>query len=268
MDFVVVGFGFGALGVVLGFSLRDLGPWLRRIPRERELSGDESARRVAWGRACRAAGAAIAIAGGAVWLVAVVALLAGTSDRDGLLLVMGALALAVLGLVIWGASYVRRYHPRSPRPRPTPRAARAASASSGDERRAAWPAWSSSAPSPSVTQADESGSLQSPGTLQAPLVADHDDLIPEPASPPDAEDASAGHELPGASDDLQDDHSPAPAASARLGGATEPEEIAETPTAVPTDAEPERPASDGESAEGETSDAGDAPTVTLPSRAR
>ena len=128
MDFVVVGFGLGALGVLLGLLLRDVGPWWRRARPEQALEASELIRRVAWGRGCRAAGRTLALAGGALCLMPVVALIAGLSDRLGAILVLAVLALATGGVVAWSATYAHRYHPRPLRRHPVGRAT-----PSGDE---------------------------------------------------------------------------------------------------------------------------------------
>jgi len=128
VDFVVVGFGLGALAVLLGLALRDRGPWFWRVSPWRELASPLLVQRVAWGRGCRAGGLVLALAGGAVLLVTVVALLAGADDRPGLLLVAGTITLAAAGVLAWLLAYLRFAHPDlwSPRrPAPTPVAASA-----------------------------------------------------------------------------------------------------------------------------------------------
>jgi len=118
VDFVVVGFGVGALGVVLGLLARDIGPWFRRVPSGRALPGAELARRVAWGRRCRAGGAVVAIAGGAVCAATIVALLAGVGDGAGLAAVLLTLVGALLAVAGWAAAGAERWRELAT-PRPT-----------------------------------------------------------------------------------------------------------------------------------------------------
>ncbi len=111
MDFVVVGFGLGALAVLLGLGLRDLGPWTRRVRQGRVLTWPEIAQRVAWGRRCRAGGLVVALAGGAIWLATLVALAAGAGDRTGLAMVLATVSLAAGGVFAWAIAYARANHP-------------------------------------------------------------------------------------------------------------------------------------------------------------
>jgi len=105
LDFVVVGLGIGALAVLLGLAIRDLGPFFRRIPRDGEMPWSEVAERVAWGRRCRAAGLVVAIAGAALCLITGVSLLSRVSDSTGMWIVLGALGLAILAIAAWAVRY-------------------------------------------------------------------------------------------------------------------------------------------------------------------
>ena len=105
MDFVVVGLGIGALAVLLGLAIRDLGPFFRRIPRDGSIPWSEVAERVAWGRRCRAAGLVVAIAGAALCLITGVSLLARTADSTGMWIVLASLGLAVLAIAAWAFRY-------------------------------------------------------------------------------------------------------------------------------------------------------------------
>ncbi len=108
VDFVVLGFGIGALAVLLGLALRNLGPWPRRIRQGQVLRWSEVTRRLAWGRACRAAGLVLAIAGGFLCFATLAALIARANDRTGALIVLFASALALLASVGWALVYARR----------------------------------------------------------------------------------------------------------------------------------------------------------------
>lgn len=105
MDFVVVGLGIGAFAVLLGLAIRDLGPFIRRIPRDGALAWTDVAERVAWGRRCRAAGLVIALAGAGLCLVTGISLLARVSDSTGMWIVLAALGLALVAIAAWAFRY-------------------------------------------------------------------------------------------------------------------------------------------------------------------
>jgi hypothetical protein len=109
VDFVVVGFGLGALAVLLGLGVRDLGPWTRPVPRagRGDLAWAEIARRVARGRACRAGGLVATLGGTAICAVTFLALVAGLGDTAALWVVVATVALAALALVGWAVLYRR-----------------------------------------------------------------------------------------------------------------------------------------------------------------
>jgi hypothetical protein len=101
LDFVVLGFGLGALAVLIGLGVRDLGPLLRRVRRDADLAWSEVARRVAWGRACRALGLLAALGGAAVCSLTLLALMFGASDGTGMTLVVLTLLVVALLLGTW-----------------------------------------------------------------------------------------------------------------------------------------------------------------------
>jgi hypothetical protein len=116
VDFVVVGFGLGALGVLLGVILRG---WLAgRCERAAARADDPAV--AAYERAnaaeCRDAGQAFLAAGGAVILATVGGLAGALNDRSGALLVTTTATVAALGIIFWGYFY-RSRHPLPPRPR-------------------------------------------------------------------------------------------------------------------------------------------------------
>ena len=112
VDFVVVGFGVGALGVLLGLLARDAGSWHWPRPAAGDASTASIARRIAAGRASRAGGRVLALGGAVTCLATLLALLLRLSDRAGALLVLAALVLATAGAIVWAAVYSHRYHPR------------------------------------------------------------------------------------------------------------------------------------------------------------
>jgi hypothetical protein len=116
VDFVVVGFGVGALGVLLGVLLRG---W--RAPRcERAAARAADPAVAAYERAnaaeCLAAGQAFLAAGGAVVLATVGGLAGGMDDRSGAVLVATTATVAALGIILWGYLH-RSRHPMPARPR-------------------------------------------------------------------------------------------------------------------------------------------------------
>lgn len=117
MDFVVVGFGLGALAVVLGLALRDLGPRLRPVHRNAPLPWAEIGRRLAWARICRSAGLVGAFAGGGILAFTLAGLVGRAGDRTGNLLLLLAGLFAAVGIAAWAGAYAwRRAHPRRPFP--------------------------------------------------------------------------------------------------------------------------------------------------------
>jgi hypothetical protein len=123
VDFVVVGLGVGALAILLGLTIRELGARWWSLQPDVPLSSPEQARRLAIGRVSRAGGSVLSLAGGLILLATVAAIALGLPDRTGAIVVMAVVAVAVLGSVVWGAVYARRYHPRSARRARLPRPA-------------------------------------------------------------------------------------------------------------------------------------------------
>lgn len=118
MDFVVVGFGLGALGVLLGLLLREAGAWWWRVRTHLWRPAADVAERVAYARACRAGGRILAMGGAVACGLTLVALLAGLSDRAGASVVVGSLTAIGFAIGAWAFTYAHRYHPRPARPRP------------------------------------------------------------------------------------------------------------------------------------------------------
>ncbi len=108
VDFVVLGLGIGALTVLLGLALRNLAPKARRIRQGQLMLWTEVRRRLAWGRACRAAGRVLALAGGFLCFATLAALFARASDNAGALVVLFASAAALLASAGWALIYARR----------------------------------------------------------------------------------------------------------------------------------------------------------------
>ncbi len=112
MDFVVVGLGLGALGVLVGVIVYGpiAGRWERAATRTREPAAVAYAYTMTSSR--RGAGQALLGAGGAILLATIGALAGSLDDRTGAYLVVTTATIAALGLIIWG--YLHRV--RNPAP--------------------------------------------------------------------------------------------------------------------------------------------------------
>jgi hypothetical protein len=133
VDFVVVGFGLGALGVLLGVVM--LG-WL--APRsQRAAARVSSPEAAARGRAIaaehRGTGRAFLYAGGAMLLATVAGLVGSLDDRTGALLVTTTATVSAVGILL--AGYLQRVR----NPMPPRRAIRSASAASASSATASQP---------------------------------------------------------------------------------------------------------------------------------
>jgi hypothetical protein len=126
VDFVVVGFGLGALGVLLGvIMLGWLAPRSQRAA-ARVSSPVDAARYRAIAAKQRGTGRALLYSGGAMLLVTVAALAGSLDDRTGALLVTTTATVAAVGILF--AGYLQ--HARNPVPsRPRTRSAPPTSAS-------------------------------------------------------------------------------------------------------------------------------------------
>jgi len=122
VDFVVVGFGLGALGLLLGVVM--LG-WL--TPRSRRAaarvsSADDAARWQAIAAEHHTTGRALLYSGGAILLATLAALASSLDDRTGALLVTTTATVAAIGILL--AGYLQRArNPAPPRRRGRPAAA-------------------------------------------------------------------------------------------------------------------------------------------------
>ena len=125
MDFVVVGFGLGALGVLLGVvMLGRLAPRSQRAA-ARASSAADAARYRAVAAEHYGTGQAFLYAGGAMLLATVAGLLGSLDDRTGAFLVATTATVAAIGILLGG--YLQRARNPVP-PRRRTRSAPAASA--------------------------------------------------------------------------------------------------------------------------------------------
>ena len=126
MDFVVVGFGLGALGVLLGVVMLGwLAPRTQRAA-ARTRSSAEAARCRAVAAEHRGTGQALLYSGGTMLLVTVAALAGSLDDRTGAFLVTTTATVAAVGILLTG--YLQRARNPVP-PRRRTRTSPAASAS-------------------------------------------------------------------------------------------------------------------------------------------
>lgn len=125
MDFVVVGFGLGALGLLLGVVMLGwLAPRSRRAA-ARVSSPDDAARWQAIAAEHHATGQALLYSGGAILLATLAALAGSLDDRTGAFLVTTTATVAATGILL--AGYLQRTRNPAP-PRRRGRSAPAASA--------------------------------------------------------------------------------------------------------------------------------------------
>lgn len=213
VDFVVVGFGIGALGVLLGVLLRG---WLTGRGEQAALRAADPAV-AAYERAnaaeCRGAGQAFLAAGAAVVLATVGGLAGGLDDRSGALLVTTTATVAALGIIVWGYLY-RSRHPMPPRPRrPAPVAT-----SSGPM---AAPGLTPPAPNARLAADDP---LLAPAAAAEPALDAEEpppDAFPNPPHSPEPDDAAEDADSASAEAPLQD---AAAAANGHPGASAPPHE--------------------------------------------
>lgn len=121
MDFVVVGLGLGALGVLLGVVMLGwLAPRAQRAA-ARAASADDAARDLTVAAEQRGTGQAFLYAGTAMLLATTGGLAGALDDRTGALLVTTTATVAAIGILLGG--YLHRARNPVPRPRGPSRAA-------------------------------------------------------------------------------------------------------------------------------------------------
>lgn len=110
LDFLVAGLGFGALLVIAGFAVREVGVFLFAPTRTRKQFPDKPELGDAWRRLIRSISNTAMAGGGAMWLAAIAAAAIDLSDRAGALAMAAAatvVSLAGAGIV---AAAQRRMH--------------------------------------------------------------------------------------------------------------------------------------------------------------
>ena len=166
MDFVVVGFGLGALGVLLGVVM--LG-WL--APRSQQAAArvtapDDASRHRALAAERHGTGQAFLYAGGAMLLATVAGLVGSLDDRTGAFLVTTTATVAAIGILLVG------YLQRTRNPMPVRRRTRSAPVASASIV---------TAPAPADTPAflaDEPQWVQDPARTENDLREPPTDVLP------------------------------------------------------------------------------------------
>lgn len=103
VDFVVAGFGLGAVLMLVGFAVRDVGPLRNRSRQDDAVSAWQ------WSALCRRVGAMIVTGGFAVCLVTLLLLVVDVSDDTGAVLVAMVSAAAVIGSGVGSVLTIRRF---------------------------------------------------------------------------------------------------------------------------------------------------------------
>ena len=110
MDFVVVGLGLGAIGILLGLLLRDAPGWRAALAPGPAADGAPPVADTF----ARGLGTFLLVCGAALTVLTFLGLGTGLSDDRGTLLVAGTVTIALLGLVAWLVQQLR--HRPSGRP--------------------------------------------------------------------------------------------------------------------------------------------------------
>lgn len=182
LDFVLLGFGTGALLVLIGRMLRVYGPRYRRRQLKPTVPFSTFAAALVWRRWCRAGGLVSSIAGAFLLLLTFLLLLANVADNMGMVVVGFSLLSILIGGAIWAALFVHpEWRTAERRSRPSIRELRdvAITSDSYDAAIAAWPDSPSGNPNhvngPRRKQtAGESSDLQSAAAASWPSPEHHE----------------------------------------------------------------------------------------------
>ena len=171
VDFVVVGFGLGAIMMLVGFALRDLGPWLFGANvSSQSLPEFEMVKTTIRKQTLASIGTGIATAGTGLAIVTLAALLAKTEDELGTIVVGMSLALAAVGVGAWTYDAVRR--------------SRAALVMVTSQERSILARLSPERPRPSANANQAASTL--PG-VEVDKIEDHAENVPDSATEPNVE---------------------------------------------------------------------------------
>ncbi len=201
VDFVLLGFGIGALLILCGRVVRTYGPRVKRKDLEPSAGLPVFADAVRWGRVCRGSGLVMACAGTFLCAMTVILLLASASDRSGMVIISLSVLAILLAGGTWAALFAhpewRRLERASRRPLPHGAIAEPVPVAHRDEARrlrseATLAAW----PEPRVGQnAGEVGKAKSDNRLaeQTEFRSSHY-RVANGQSEPDGPDADQPHE--------------------------------------------------------------------------
>lgn len=111
MDYIIFGIGTSASLVLIGWLLRDWGPWLRdRKPAEDDLlSASQLVVRMAWTRFCATCGMAMVLCGVLTMLVTIVVVFVAPSDRTAGIATIAAFSATALLMLTWTGLYLRQF---------------------------------------------------------------------------------------------------------------------------------------------------------------
>lgn len=218
MDFVVFGCGFGALLMLLGFALRDLGPWLfGTTPSDEALPEFEGAKATIRKQTLATIGNGVSVAGAGIAAVTFAALLASADDRMGAMVVGISVILATVGVAAWSYDSYRRYRgamsivyaqERATRSRQTGKSKRTRQARPRPETIAASGALATMPPAEAVATPPESPFEDpQPDDLDEPLLDWHSTRLTTPVAATPAKAA----ELPDIDDAIEESSEEAPA---------------------------------------------------------
>jgi hypothetical protein len=268
LDFLVAGLGFGALLIIVGYAVREIGVFLFAPIRVRKQFPENPTLADAWRRMIRAASNASMVAGGAMWLLALLAVALDLSDGSGAIAMASAatiVSLAGAGVIALAWRQMDASAPEQAETQPTTKIAtqpqppavveeeeafdewrprvigRASSTIAGD-----MPAWGA------TYIVDEEPAAEPPAPAEAqPAVeteaSDDSDAAAEPPTAPEPEPVvvSAGNEPQVEADDadaaadavaVEVDSEPEPVVAERAPA----DEEAPTPEPVPTEAHVEQ----------------------------
>ncbi len=107
MDFVLLGFGVGALLILTGRAVRAYGPRYRRQQLDTAVPFATFSAGLTWRRICRGGGLVATFAGVFLCLLTLFLLVAGVSDRSGMVIVVFSLLGTLIAVGIWALLFSR-----------------------------------------------------------------------------------------------------------------------------------------------------------------
>ena len=143
MDFVLLGFGTGALLILAGRGIRAYGPRFRGQQRDPDAPFREFAASNTWRRYCRGIGLVASLGGLFLCALTLLLLLANVSDRAGMVVLTLSLLALLIAAGIWAALFTHpawRSRERTSIVAPSRRRQAPASGATSDVAAASWTA--------------------------------------------------------------------------------------------------------------------------------